>query len=257
MAQLEETNLGKGGFCRTYKDATAGPCPVFGSYLPDLLARSRFFALDGRTWPADVADAEGRLGAAETRAGDRPGPTRKRWPRLLLRARVGGRPSRIEGLVVGGRRLFACRRGRAPVWEWRSGDVYRRRKFSPTSTAMFLGSGRPVASGGPHKPPTSFAGGCNRPIAGPAGRLERARRQFCAPCRNWIGGSGLQSLLGPEFRNRRPPEAVPELLGRSAGLLQTTDGAAPLSPQAGKSLHAQFENPSIPSWTATGVPDGR
>ena len=220
MAHLEERTW-EGGFAGpTRRDRR--PCR-YSVYLPDRLA-GRSFALDGDV-AADVADAEAdlvRLNTAATALANT-----EALARLLLRAESVA-SSRIEGLVVGGRRLLwadAARQVGADVQDVTAAEILA------NIDAMVWGVAS-VALGGTIS--AEFLLEVHRRLLA-GSRLERHGGSIRS-VQNWIGGSGYNPCSA-EFVPP-PPEAVPALLDDL--LAFCNDDRLPALAQAAIA-HAQFE----------------
>ena len=198
------------------------PCR-YSVYLPDHLA-GRHFVLDGDV-AADVADAEAdliRLNAAADDLADT-----EALARLLLRAESVA-SSRIEGLVVGGRRLLRADAARQMGEEVR--DVTAAEVLANID-AMVWG----VAAVEPGARITMEI-------------LQEVHRRLMASSRiqdhggsirtvqNWIGGSGHNPCSAAFVP--LPPEDVPTLLDDLLAFCND-DGLSPLVQAA--IAHAQFE----------------
>ncbi len=220
MAQLEQ---------RTWEGSFAGPTrrdrrPCrYSAYLPDRLA-GRGFALDGDV-AADVADAEADLVRLNTTATAL--ANTEALARLLLRAESVA-SSRIEGLVVGGRRLLRAEAARQLGVE--IGDVTAA-EILANIDAMVWGVGS-VDPGGTISA-ESLLEMHRRLLAG--SRLERHGGSLRS-VQNWIGGSGYNPCSA-EFVPP-PPEAVPALLDDL--LTFCNEDGLPALVQAAIA-HAQFE----------------
>ena len=220
MARFEERTWGADFAGLTRRDRR--PCR-YSVYLPDFLA-SRRFAFDGDV-AADVADAEAdlvRLNEAVDALADTEG-----LARLLLRAESVA-SSRIEGLVVGGRRLLradAARRLGEEVRDVTAAEVLA------NIDAMVWGV-EAVEPGGPitleillevHR----------RLLTGT--RLEEHGGRM-RTVQNWIGGSGYNPCSATFVPP--PPEDVPALLDDL--IVFCNDDGLPALAQAAIA-HAQFE----------------
>ena len=220
MARFEE-RMWEGNFAGlTRRDRS--PCR-YSVYLPDLLS-GRSFALDGDV-AADLADAEADLVRLNTRV-EALSDT-EALARLLLRAESVA-SSRIEGLVVGGRRLLradVARQLGAEVRDVTAKEVLANidamvwgvetvRPGSPITLDIVLEVHRRLLSG-------TF-------LDEHGGRIRTAQ--------NWIGGSSYNpcsaSFVPP------PPEIVEGLLEDLVAFCN--DDGLPALAQAGIA-HAQFE----------------
>ena len=220
MAHLEE---------RTWEGSFSGPTrrdrrPCrYSVYLPDRLAH-RSFALDGDV-AADVADAEAdlvRLNATAIAL-----TNTEALARLLLRAESVA-SSRIEGLVVGARRLLRADAARQLGVEVRDGTA---NEILANIDAMAWGVSS-VAPGGSITIETVLEVH-RRLLAG--SRLEEHGGNLRS-VQNWIGGSGYNPCSA-EFVPP-PPDAVPDLL-RDLLAFCNDDGLPTLAQAA--IAHAQFE----------------
>ena len=220
MARFEERTWGPDFSAPTRRDRR--PCR-YSVYLPDLLTERRF-TFDSDV-AADVADAEADLvrlnGAVDTLA-DTEG-----LARLLLRAESVA-SSRIEGLVVGGRRLLRADAARQLGEEVR--DVTAAEVLANID-AMVWGM-EAVEPGGPitlgmllevHR----------RLLEGT--RLEEHGGRI-RTVQNWIGGSGYNPCSAAFVPP--PPEDVPALLDDL--MVFCNDDGLPALAQAAIA-HAQFE----------------
>ena len=220
MAHLEE---------RTWEGNFAGPTrrdrlPCrYSVYFPDRLAH-RSFALDGDV-AADVADAEAdlvRLNATATAL-----TNTEALARLLLRAESVA-SSRIEGLVVGARRLLRADAARQLGVEVRDGTA---NEILANIDAMAWGVAS-VEPGGSITTETVLEVH-RRLLAG--SRLEEHGGNLRS-AQNWIGGSGYNPCSA-EFVPP-PPDAVPDLLDDLLDFCN--DDGLPTLAQAAIA-HAQFE----------------
>ena len=220
MARLEERFWEPGGLGLTRQDRR--PCRYF-CYLPDGLA-GRPIAIDGDV-AADVAAAESELvllnASAAVLINADP------LARLLLRVESVA-SSRIEGLVVGSRRLLRSEMARQLGEEVRDGTVA---EVLSNIDAM-VWCLETVAPGGRIEVETLLeahrrlmAGGTLRDYGG---RLRTAQ--------NWIGGSSYNPCSAQFVPP--PPEAVPGLLDDLARFCND-DGLPPLVQAA--VAHSQFE----------------
>ena len=205
---------------QTYRDRR--PCN-YDAYLPDLLA-GRDFGLSGDI-AADVATAEAALvhldASATALAGTRS------LARLILRAESVA-SSRIEGLVVGGRRLLRADAAR------RLGNDPRDRTAEEVLSnidAMSMGVDA-VGPGDPIEPAVLLemhrlllAG---TPLEEHGGRLRDQQ--------NWIGGSGYNPCAAVFVPP--PPEVVEDLFDDLCAFA-SADAWPPLAQAA--IAHAQFE----------------
>ena len=220
MARFEERTWGPDFAGPTRRDRR--PCR-YSVYLPDFLAGRRF-AFDGDV-AADVADAEAdlvRLNEAVDALADTEG-----LARLLLRAESVA-SSRIEGLVVGGRRLLRADAARQLGEEVR--DVTAAEVLANID-AMVWG----VEAVEPHGPITldMLLEVHRRLLEGT--RLEEHGGRI-RTVQNWIGGSGYNpcsAVFVPP-----PPEDVAALMDDL--LTFCNDDTLPALAQAAIA-HAQFE----------------
>ena len=216
MAHLEE-HLWTSAFTgMTRRDRR--PCR-YSVYLPDHLA-GRHFVLDGDV-AADGADLI-RLNAAADALADT-----EALARLLLRAESAA-SSRIEGLVVGGRRLL-----RADVARQLGEDVrdVTAADILANIDAMVWGV-ETVAQGGPITVEILLEAH-RRLLAG--SRLQEHGGRI-RTVQNWIGGSGHNPCSAAFVPP--PPEEVPALLDDLLAFCDD-DGLSPLAQAA--IAHAQFE----------------
>ena len=198
------------------------PCR-YSVYLPDLLTDRRF-AFDGDV-AADMADAEGdlvRLNGAVDALADSEG-----LARLLLRAESVA-SSRIEGLVVGGRRLLRADAARQLGEEIR--DVTAAEVLANID-AMVWGVDA-VAPGGAITLDTLLEIH-RRLLAGT--RLEEHGGRV-RTVQNWIGGSGYNPCSAAFVPP--PPDGIPVLLDDLVAFCN--DDALPTMAQAAIA-HSQFE----------------
>ncbi len=220
MAHLEERTW-EGNFAGlTRRDRR--PCR-YSVYLPDRLAH-RSFALDGDV-AADVADAEAnlvRLNATATAL-----TNTEALARLLLRAESVA-SSRIEGLVVGARRLLRADAARQLGVEVLDGTA---NEILANIDAMAWGVAS-VEPGGSITIETVLEVH-RRLLAG--SRLEEHGGNLRS-VQNWIGGSGYNPCSA-EFVPP-PPEDVPDLLDDLLDFCN--DDGLPTLAQAAIA-HAQFE----------------
>ena len=220
MAHLEE---------RTWEGNFAGPTrrdrlPCrYSVYFPDRLA-DRSFALDGDV-AADVADAEADLVRLNTTATAL--TNTEALARLLLRAESVA-SSRIEGLVVGARRLLRADAARQLGVEVRDGTA---NEILANIDAMAWGVAS-VEPGGSITIETVLEVH-RRLLAG--SRLEEHGGNLRS-AQNWIGGSGYNPCSA-EFVPP-PPDAVPDLLDDLLDFCN--DDGLPTLAQAAIA-HAQFE----------------
>ena len=220
MARFDERIWGPDFAGPTRRDRR--PCR-YSVYLPDLLTE-RHFAFDGDV-AADVADAEADLvrlnGAVDTLA-DTEG-----LARLLLRAESVA-SSRIEGLVVGGRRLLRADAARQLGEEVR--DVTAAEVLANID-AMVWG----VEAVEPDGPITldMLLEVHRRLLEGT--RLEEHGGRIRTE-QNWIGGSGHNPCSAAFVPP--PPEDVPALLDDL--MVFCNDDGLPALAQAAVA-HAQFE----------------
>ena len=214
---------------RTWEGSFSGPTrrdrlPCrYSVYLPDRLAH-RSFALDGDV-AADVADAEAdlvRLNATATAL-----TNTEALARLLLRAESVA-SSRIEGLVVGARRLLRADAARQLGVEVRDGTA---NEILANIDAMIWGVSS-VEPGGSISTETVLEVH-RRLLAG--SRLE-AHGGNLRSVQNWIGGSAYNPCSA-EFVPP-PPEDVPDLLDDLLDFCN--DDGLPTLAQAAIA-HAQFE----------------
>jgi len=231
MARFEERTWGPDFAGPARRDRR--PCR-YSVYLPDFLA-GRGFAFDGDV-AADVADAEAdlvRLNGTVDALADTEG-----LARLLLRAESVA-SSRIEGLVVGGRRLLRADAGRQLGEEVR--DVTATEVLANID-AMVWG----VEVVEPDGPITLdvLVEIHRRLLEGT--RLEEHGSRI-RTVQNWIGGSGHNPCSAAFVPP--PPEDVPALLNDL--LAFCNDDGLPALAQA-TIAHAQFET-IHPSSTATGA----
>ncbi len=220
MAHLEERLWTSAFTGLTRRDRR--PCR-YSVYRPDPLA-GRHFVLDGDV-AADVADAEAdliRLNAAADALADT-----EALARLLLRAESVA-SSRIEGLVVGGRRLLRADAARQLGEEVR--DVTAA-EILANIDAMVWGV-ETVAPGGPITMEILLEAH-RRLMAG--SRLQEHGGRIRA-VQNWIGGSGHNPCSAAFVPP--PPEDGPALLDDLLAFCNN-DGLSPLAQAA--IAHAQFE----------------
>ena len=220
MARLEERRWRGDPFGQTRRDRRPGRYSV---YLPDPLVGRRF-ALDGEV-AAEVSAAEVALARFEETGAALAGA--EGLARLLLRAEAVA-SSRIEGLVIGGRRLLRAAAAR------RLGEMPR------DQTAIeVLGNIEAMAWGIAEVSP----GG---EISGEA-VLETHRRLVAGTTIEEHGGTvrRMQNWIGGNFHNPcfadfvpPPPEAVPGLL-EDLWAFCNEDTLQPLAQAA--VAHAQFE----------------
>lgn len=220
MARLEERHWRGDPFGQTRRDRRPGRYSV---YLPDPLVGRRF-ALDGEV-AAEVSAAEVALARFEETGAALAGA--EGLARLLLRAEAVA-SSRIEGLVIGGRRLLRAAAAR------RLGEMPR------DQTAIeVLGNIEAMAWGIAEVSP----GG---EISGEA-VLETHRRLVAGTTIEEHGGTirRMQNWIGGNFHNPcfadfvpPPPEAVPGLL-EDLWAFCNEDTLQPLAQAA--VAHAQFE----------------
>lgn len=194
MARLEERRWEGDPSGSTRRDRRAGRYSV---YLPDPLVGRRF-ALDGAV-AADVARAEVALARFEERGAVIAGG--EGIARLLRRAEAMA-SSRIEGLVIGGRRLLrmaAARRLGDSPWDPTANEVLGNVEAMEWGIAAVTPGGeiRGEAVLEAHR----------RLVAGT--RIEE-HGGVLRRVQNWIGGS-FHSPCFADFVPP-PPEAVPELL---------------------------------------------
>ena len=220
MAHLEERTW-QGNFAGlTRRDRL--PCR-YSVYFPDRLT-DRSFALDGDV-AADVADAEAdlvRLNATTTTL-----TNTEALARLLLRAESVA-SSRIEGLVVGARRLLRADAARQLGVEVLDGTA---NEILANIDAMAWGVAS-VEPGGSITIETVLEVH-RRLLAG--SRLEQHGGNLRS-VQNWIGGSGYNPCSA-EFVPP-PPDAVPDLLDDLLDFCN--DDGLPTLAQAAIA-HAQFE----------------
>ena len=220
MAHLEERIWTSAFTGMTRRDRR--PCR-YSVYLPDHLA-GRHFVLDGDV-AADVADAEAELirfnAVADTLADT------ESLARLLLRAESVA-SSRIEGLVVGGRRLLRADAARQLGEEVR--DVTAA-EILANIDAMVWGVAA-VNPGGRITMETLLE--AHRRLM--AGSRLQDHGGSVRTVQNWIGGSGHNPCSAAFVPP--PPEDVPALLGDLMAFCND-DGLSPLAQAA--IAHAQFE----------------
>ena len=220
MAYLEDRRWAGEATGFTRRDRR--PCD-YAVYVPDAIS-GRSFALDGEV-AADVADAEAavaRLDASASALADT-----EALARLLLRAECVA-SSRIEGLVLGGRRLLhadAARQLGEPVRDETAAEVLG------NIDAMSWGVGA-VEPGGSVTLDTLLEAH-RRLLAGT--RLE-AQGGCVRSVQNWIGGSDFNPCSAAFVPP--PPETVAHLLQDLFAFCK--EDSLPALAQAAMA-HAQFE----------------
>ena len=220
MAHLEERLWTSAFTGLTRRDRR--PCR-YSVYLPDPLA-GRHFVLDGDV-AADLADAEAgliRLNAAADAL-----TNTEALARLLLRAKSVA-SSRIEGLVVGGRRLLRADAARQLGEEVR--DVTAAEILANIDAMVW---GVAAVDPGDRITMETLLEAHRRLMAG--SRLQEQGGRI-RTVQNWIGGSGHNPCSAAFVPP--PPEDVPDLLGDLLAFCND-DGLSPLTQAA--IAHAQFE----------------
>lgn len=198
------------------------PCE-YGSYLPDRLSDRRF-TFDSAV-AADIADAERAI--AGLNQGQSKLADTEAVARLLLQAESVA-SSRIEGLEVGGRRLFKAQLARSAGM-----DEADRGATEILNNIDAMGWAVTVASEGEPISPDHFLQIHERLMRGTRGQDQSGSFR---ETQNWIGGSDFNPCSA-EFVPP-PPDVVPDLIEDLCGFVNGDD--LPAVAQAAIA-HAQFE----------------